>query len=57
MKLYFCLQIGWVAEGLKSQTEFFDIDLGQKDWVEYDEAAATNVEIHDLEYEFVRERG
>jgi len=45
-----------VAEGLTSGTKFTDIDLSEKDWVEYDEKAGVSAGIFNVEYELTLEK-
>nr|CAG4639653.1 EOG090X0HQJ [Daphnia magna] len=47
---------GWVVEGLESGMKFSDIDLSDKEWVEYDEKAKNEVGIYEIEHEFSREK-
>lgn len=43
-------------EGLESGMKFSDIDLSDKEWVEYDEKAKNEVGIYEIEHEFSREK-
>lgn len=54
IRLFF--QNGWVVEGLESGMKFSDIDLSDKEWVEYDEKAKNEVGIYEIEHEFSREK-
>jgi len=47
---------GWVAEAAESQTKFSDVDLGEKEWVEYDERSQLSVGIFEFEHKFVRDK-
>jgi hypothetical protein len=40
---------GWKAQGLDSNTPFEDFSLEDLEWVDYDEAAGTSVEIMGVE--------
>jgi Eukaryotic protein of unknown function (DUF866) len=44
----------WLAEGIESRTKFFDIDLSEGEWYEYDEKASAEVSIKDLKWEIRR---
>lgn len=52
--LYF--QNGWLVDGLESGMKFTDVDLSDKEWVEYDEKAKNTVGIYEVEHEFAREK-
>lgn len=54
--LRFLFQNSWAAEGLESGTKFSDIDLSDKEWVEYDEKAKNEVGIYEIEHQFSREK-
>jgi hypothetical protein len=45
---------GFTAEGVDSNTPFPDIDLGTKEWTEYDEKAGLPVSIFEVEHQFVK---
>ncbi|EFX81886.1 hypothetical protein DAPPUDRAFT_210830 [Daphnia pulex] len=47
---------GWLVEGLESGTKFSDVDLSDKEWVEYDEKAKNEVGIYEIEHQFAREK-
>ncbi|CAG9531476.1 unnamed protein product [Cercopithifilaria johnstoni] len=44
---------GWRAIGTESETVFENIDLTEKEWVDYDEKAAQPTEINEMHYRFV----
>jgi len=50
----FSPRIGWRCEGAESGTPFADVDLSEKEWVEYDEKAALSVGIYDVQCQFVK---
>ncbi|XP_054714998.1 CXXC motif containing zinc binding protein-like [Uloborus diversus] len=45
---------GWRAVGESSGTVFDDINLEDKEWVDYDEKAKLSVSVCDLEHKFVK---
>ncbi|KAL5486403.1 hypothetical protein EMCRGX_G018873 [Ephydatia muelleri] len=45
---------GFCAVGTESGTTFGAIDLAEKDWTDYDEAAQHQVNILDLEYQLIK---
>nr|CAG4651458.1 EOG090X0HQJ [Simocephalus serrulatus] len=47
---------GWLVDGLESGTKFNDVDLSDKEWVEYDEKAKNTVGIYEVEHQFGREK-
>lgn len=44
---------GFAAEGVESGTQFNEINLEEKEWVDYDEKAQKSVGIYDLDFKFV----
>lgn len=46
-------QKGWIGEASKSSSCFTDIDLTEKEWVEYDEKSQESVGIYEFESKFV----
>ncbi|CAG0892537.1 unnamed protein product [Cyprideis torosa] len=49
----FDARVGWAAEGEESGTPFTDIDLNEKEWVDYDTKVNASVGIYELEHRFV----
>eukprot|EP00051_Salpingoeca_urceolata_P030046 m.7983 g.7983 ORF g.7983 m.7983 type:complete len:160 (+) comp3087_c0_seq1:3652-4131(+) len=47
-------RVGWTAKGAESGTKFDEIDLGEKEWVDYDEKANESVGIYEVEAQFVK---
>uniref|UniRef100_T1JP18 CXXC motif containing zinc binding protein n=1 Tax=Strigamia maritima TaxID=126957 RepID=T1JP18_STRMM len=45
---------GWIARGVDTGTQFNDIDLTEKEWVDYDEKLKEPVGIYDVTYKFVK---
>lgn len=50
----FDARVGWTAASTESTTRFEDIDLGEKDWVDYDERAGASVGLYGLESQFIK---
>lgn len=50
----FSPRIGWVAEGVGTRTPFNDVNLTEKEWVDYDEKAKESVGIYEVEHNFVK---
>ncbi|KAK5134101.1 hypothetical protein LTR08_006991 [Meristemomyces frigidus] len=44
----------WNATGVESGTKFFDVDLTESDWYEYDEKASEEVSIKDVKWSIRR---
>ena len=49
----FSPRIGFIAEGLESGTKFNEVNLEEKEWVDYDEKSNQSVGVYELEYKFV----
>jgi len=49
----FSPRIGFSCEGLESGTQFSDINLSEKEWVDYDEKSSLSVGVYELEHKFV----
>jgi hypothetical protein len=47
-------QNGWSAESSESGKPFEDIDLSEKEWVDYDEKSNLSVGIFDVESQFIK---
>ncbi|XP_067678963.1 UPF0587 protein v1g245604-like [Haliotis asinina] len=52
----FSPRVGWNVEGEETSTVFSDIDLGDKEWYDYDEKGQTSVSITELQHKFVTSR-
>ncbi|CAG0903345.1 unnamed protein product [Darwinula stevensoni] len=52
----FDARVGWVAEGTDTGTRFEDIDLKEKEWVDYDDKAKASVGIYEFEHQFHKEK-
>ena len=50
------LKVGWAAEGTDTGTRFEDVDLKEKEWVDYDNKAKVSVGIYEFEYQFHKEK-
>ncbi|KAF0310823.1 UPF0587 protein [Amphibalanus amphitrite] len=50
----FSPRVGWTCRGAESGTKFGDVDLSEKEWVEYDEKAGESVGIYDVQSQFVK---
>ncbi|KAI8367749.1 hypothetical protein BD560DRAFT_399464 [Blakeslea trispora] len=46
----------WTCKGAESGTVFEDVDLTEKEWVEYDEKSGEPVGINNIEVEFKKEK-
>jgi len=46
--------VGWIAKVEGSSTVYHDIDLSQKEWVEYDTKIKESVGIYDFEHQFIK---
>lgn len=46
--------VGWIAKVEGSNNKYRDIDLSQKEWVEYDTNIKESVGIYDFEHKFVK---
>ncbi|XP_054272433.1 CXXC motif containing zinc binding protein [Macrosteles quadrilineatus] len=44
--------MGWIAKAEESGTCFRDIDLGEKEWVDYDEKGQQSVGVYEFESQF-----
>lgn len=44
---------GWIAVIEKSRKKF-DVDLSEKEWVDYDDKIKESVGVYEFEYEFVK---
>lgn len=49
----FSPRIGFTAEGLETGTPFNEINLEEREWVDYDEKAGESVGIYEMEHKFV----
>jgi len=49
----FSPRTGWVATGADSGAVFNEVDLGEKEWCDYDENQAREVGVYDLKSKFV----
>lgn len=47
---------GWIAVAEDSGTTFEDVDLSEKEWVDYDEKTKQSVGIYDIESKFIRQK-
>nr|CAG4635823.1 EOG090X0HQJ [Artemia franciscana] len=47
---------GWQCEAVETGTKFDDVDLSEKEWVDYDEKAKETVGIYELAHQFVRQK-
>lgn len=47
-------RIGWIARCSESSTQFEDIDLSEREWVDYDENAQQAVGIYEIRHQFVK---
>lgn len=45
---------GYTAKGAESGTPFNDINLEEKEWVDYDEKSSESVGIYELEFKFIK---
>lgn len=45
---------GWVAKIEESSTTFQDVDLSEKEWVEYDDKISQSVGVYELESQFIK---
>jgi hypothetical protein len=52
-KLYFWFQDGWSAVAEDSGQIYTDVDLSEKEWVEWDEKIKHSVGIYNIEHQFV----
>jgi len=52
----FSPRIGWTCSGDESGTTFQDIDLGEKEWVDFDENSNQSVGIYELQHKFIKEK-
>uniref|UniRef100_A0A914X0K0 CXXC motif containing zinc binding protein n=1 Tax=Plectus sambesii TaxID=2011161 RepID=A0A914X0K0_9BILA len=44
---------GWCCESTESSAKFSDVDLTEREWADYDEAASAAVEINEWQHRFV----
>uniref|UniRef100_A0A1B6MGG8 CXXC motif containing zinc binding protein n=1 Tax=Graphocephala atropunctata TaxID=36148 RepID=A0A1B6MGG8_9HEMI len=47
---------GWIAEAAESGKHFEDIDLTEKEWVDYDERSQQSVGIYEFESKFIHSK-
>ncbi|XP_046337027.1 CXXC motif containing zinc binding protein-like [Haliotis rufescens] len=52
----FSPRVGWSVEGEETSTVFSDINLGEKEWYDYDEKGQTSVSITEFQHKFVTSR-
>jgi hypothetical protein len=52
--LYFWFQDGWSAVAEGSGHVYTEVDLSEKEWVEWDEKTKQSVGIYSVEHQFVR---
>lgn len=45
---------GWIAEVEESGKKFNDVDLSEKEWVEYDDKLKQSVGIYEFESQFIK---
>lgn len=45
---------GWVAKAMESGAVFSNVDLSEKEWVDYDERQKESVGVYELESQFVK---
>ncbi|KAM3965922.1 UPF0587 protein GA18326 [Aphomia sociella] len=45
---------GWIAESEDNGKKFDDVDLTEKEWVDYDEKNQASVGVYELEWQFVK---
>ncbi|XP_063384384.1 UPF0587 protein GA18326 [Cydia fagiglandana] len=45
---------GWIAEAEENGKKFEDVDLTEKEWVDYDEKNQTSVGVYELEWQFLK---
>ncbi|CAL1272312.1 unnamed protein product [Larinioides sclopetarius] len=50
----FSPRAGWRAVGESSSTKFDEIDLEEKEWVDYDERANLSVSVCEIEHKFIK---
>lgn len=50
----FSPRVGFTAEGAETGTKFSDINLTEKEWVEYDEKAQEAVGIYEVSHKFIK---
>ena len=49
----FSPRTGFVCEGAESGTQFNEVNLEEREWVDYDEKASQSVGIYELEHKFI----
>lgn len=50
------LQKGWTAEAAESTSCFKDVDLSEKEWVDYDEKSRESVGVYEFESKFIPDK-